>query len=224
MYPTCTCPGFLANGAALSLRVDPHPKLWTRRYPGATTVLPPSSTQTDLSIDAEGWGAMASQLNGTAAAPLKPLRVDRYPFIPPMTLRLGLMKQVHGVHNHRAAGKLNATAQSRGWPSDGFPPPHVLPNASWHMGTFMSAEHVIDKLRSAAHTECNRLPFNSLHWQRTAQRKCLHFCNTSGARTIGRPISELPAAAYPPAICKREYAKRWRVEPWCAVHARRYES
>ena len=221
--------GFVANGATLDLIVDPEPKLWVRRYPGATPILPPGARTPYVAE------AASSESDG-----LRPLRVDppnqlSYPFVPPLLLRLTQGRQMHGLHRHREAGRLDPSAQTAGWGTDGFPPPHYASyNASWHLSTFMSPEQVLQKLRSAAHVECNREPFSSLHWQKAAQRRCAHFCNASHAgsdadsaragarersrpRPIGQPLSELPADAYPPAICRRDYAS-FAPRAWCALH------
>ena len=210
------CAGFIANGAALDLLVDPNPKLWMRRFPGATTVLPPHPTQLPPSIQHANGTTLDEDVGGS-----RPLHVGKYPFLPPMTLRLGLIKQVHGIHAWRSAGRL--AAQTDGFPADGFPPPHTFENVSWHLSTFMTAEHVVQKMSLAAHTECNRPPFTSLHWQRSAQRQCWHFCNASRAHMIRMPLADQPPDAYPPLICSRkEWMARWKVEPWCSKRRNRF--
>ena len=152
-----------------------------------------------------------------------------------MVFRLASTNKVRGIEKHRAAlgmpnsGLLPKELLSHGFAADGFPPPHVLPNASWHLSTFMPPEDVLHKVRYAAHTECNVPPFNTLGFQQAAQRTCSHFCarDSSGAARAGAvkgtspsPIPQTAALgpdAYPPALCDPEYA-RYAPREWCAQH------
>ena len=47
---------------------------------------------------------------------------------------------------------------------------------SWHLSTFMTPKAVVNKIRHAQHTECNRSPYNKVLFQRKAQNQCIQFC------------------------------------------------
>ena len=153
------------------------------------------------------------------------------PRIPPISLLVSTTTTFSVSERMRVASRTRVVLPVPGTPrlpqsgkagfvKSGFPAPHIIYNSSWHLSTFMSPEDVLHKLAYAAHTECNRAPFNSLAWQRDAQSKCFHFCK-EGAQVM-RPVaqpSEMPADAYPDAICAHEY-RAFAPGAWCTSRSR----
>lgn len=203
--------GFVANGAALNLMLGRDRQQWV--------VLPPSTTHNYSWPEAEDSdGQVPLVVSGSVHGQHR-----RYPYIDLMSLRLSNTHKLRGIDRHRAAlgmahrGLIPKEQQTHGFPADGFPPPHFLLNASWHLTTFMPPEDVLHKVKYAAHTECNVAPFNKLTFQQEAQRTCAHFCAKAPEKPP-HPI-EVPGAlspdAYPPAICRAEYS-RYAPHGWCA--------
>lgn len=218
--------GFVANGAALNLQVGKD------RHSGK--ILPPTAAPPNFT-----WPEAADS-DGQVVIPQNSQRAPYYPYIDLMTLRLGFTNRVSGLDKHRAAvgshaatgGLIPKVQLSQGFGADGFPPPHVLPNASWHLSTFMDPADVLSKLRFASHTECNIAPYNTLEYQARAQQTCAHFCKSNSTlqvRTHQRALlgkkdpkpsiiadpAALDEGAYPAAICHPEF-RRFASEAWCA--------
>ena len=220
--------GFVANGAALDVQVGAND-----RHSGRT--LPPTSTHNST------WPEAADS-DGQVVLPQRSPTAAHYPYIDLQMMRLGFTNRVSGLDRYRLAlgmlmgsgGRLPKAALSQAFPADGFPAPHVLPNASWPLSTFMSPTDVLEKLRNAAHTECNVAPFNTLEYQTKAQRQCLHFCKDESRKMLRThqralhkqkdpkpsPVAEdaaaLGARAYPPALCRPEYGAFAPSKAWCA--------
>lgn len=92
--------------------------------------------------------------------------------------------------------------------AQGFP--RVL-DRSWHLSTFMGPREVVNKLRQAQHTECDRAPFSRVNFQRVAQAECLQFCGSE--RLV--LVSTVDPLAYPPPLCQ---FPRLASAPWCELH------
>ncbi len=106
-----------------------------------------------------------------------------------------------------------------GYPGTGFLPPHFAYNRSWHLSTFMRASDVLEKVFNGAHPECQVTPFTTLAYHEQAQQTCRHFCHDVMMRPIDDDAQRaLPDRAYPPAICKPEFA-RFAPTAWCAARS-----
>ena len=96
---------------------------------------------------------------------------------------------------------------------------HAKSIHSWHLSTFMRASDVLEKVFNGAHPECQVTPFTTLAYHEQAQQTCRHFCHDVMMRPIDDDAQRaLPDRAYPPAICKPEFA-RFAPTAWCAARS-----